>query len=295
MQMDDTFLPKYKQKVFGIAKAFDAFCTKHELRYFALAGTCIGAIRHKGIIPWDDDMDFGMPRNDYERFLTLAESVMSKDYYVISARTDKNYYNSIAKMCDANTTLWESPQCQCTIGAFIDIFPLDGLPNTSEEERVSYFNNYLKLRNAAEGVALQSNIKALLSSIKHKDVKRLQRIYYNWKYRLLNRPNDLFSKCDDYLLQYPYEDSEYVAYFGTFRGAKVISSKKCFSSYIYMPFEDFQVRVPVGYDEYLRNAYGDYMKFPPENKRVLNHSHYFFDFEKRYSITEVRQILVSKQ
>lgn len=295
MQQDNEFLTQYKQKVFGVAKAFDAFCTKYNLQYFALAGTCIGAIRHKGIIPWDDDMDFGMPRADYERFLKLAKTEMRADFDVISARTEKNYYNSIAKMCDAHTTLWEGAQCHCIIGAFIDIFPMDGLPNTTDKGRVAYFNKYLKIRNAAEGVSQISGIDALLSAIKHWDTKRMWRIYYNWKYRLLKRSNDMYSKCDDYLSKYTYENSEYVAYFGTFRGPKVISPKTCFSSYTYMPFEDFQLRIPIGYDEYLRRAYGDYMKLPPRNKRVSNHSHYFFDFEKRYTFDEVKAIMSKKK
>lgn len=288
MKEDNNSVILYKQKILRIAKAFDKFCNKHNLQYFAIGGTCIGIIRHKGMIPWDDDIDVAMPRDDYERFLKLAETELDSDFCLINARNTLKYYNSITKMCDAHTTLWEGPACQCVIGAFIDIFPMDGLPNTNPEDRIAYFNNYLRLRNSAEGVALKANIRSLLSAIKHRNKLMISRVYWNWKYRLLRKQNNRFKMCDDYLKNYSYEDSEYVAYLGTFRGPRIITRKACFESYIYMPFEDFQLRVPIGYDEYLQNTFGDYMRLPPKEEQVSNHSHYFEDLNKRLTMKQVK-------
>ena len=146
MDYSETTRALYKAKICEIAKVFDAFCNKHNLRYFGIGGTAIGALRHKGIIPWDDDIDFVMPRPDYDLFLKLSQELMPR-YEVFTHKTHPLYHLTMAKMCDANTSYLASFEQHLMLGAFVDVFPLDGCPGETKEERARFFNDYMKIRH----------------------------------------------------------------------------------------------------------------------------------------------------
>lgn len=279
---------KYKKKICEIAKAFDAFCTENNLQYFGIGGTAIGALRHKGIIPWDDDIDLVMPRPDYEKFLQIADKLMPK-YEVFTHRNTAKYHLTMAKMCDANTSYISSFRQHVVLGAFIDIFPIDGCPGNSHDERVEYFNKYMKLRHSGEAIGNYYSFKDLIGSIYRRDWMGCQNQLRSHYYHILGKDNDIFQKCDDILMSTPYETSEYVAYFSTWRSAKIISPKRWFEDYFYAPFEDFQIRLPKGIHEYLTQLFGDYMTPPPQN--VIdedNHGYSYLNLDRRVSWTEAR-------
>ena len=279
-------LDLYKRKIIEVAKAFDSFCNKYDLRYFGIAGTAIGALRHGGIIPWDDDIDVIMPRPDYERFLELVPKYLPKDYDVLNYRNTPGFPTSFSKMCDANTSLIGDSRLRCVVGAFVDIFPLDGLPDFStEEERVEYFKRIFKQRQIAEAVSEHYYVSDLTHSIYHLDFKRVKHVLLSHYHHLLNH-NVLFKEWEREIMKPDYEKANYVAYFGTFRGPKVISPKEWFDDYYYVDFEDFAIRMPIGINRYLTQVYGDYMTPPPEDKRVLLHSYYYLNLEKRLSYEE---------
>ncbi len=211
MILSDEQRKLYCQKIVGVAKYFDSFCTKHDLRYFAIGGTAIGALRHQGMIPWDDDIDFVMPRPDYERFLVLAQTELPPLYDIFEHRTNKRFHQSICKMCDANTSYMDSWRMDCVLGAFIDIFPIDGMPETDAKGRVQYFQTYYKMRRIAESVNVHFSLRDLLSALYHTDIISIKGQIYSHIYHLLGKENDIYKKCDDYLAQYPFETSEYVA------------------------------------------------------------------------------------
>lgn len=118
---------RYKEILLKSLKYFDNFCNKHNLLYYAAYGTALGAIRHHGFIPWDDDIDVFMPRKDYEKLLSLKEEI-KKDHYYVFDPSDQGYYKQFAKMVDMKTSLWELKEIPFMIGVFIDIFPLDFSP-----------------------------------------------------------------------------------------------------------------------------------------------------------------------
>lgn len=285
-----TITPKdleiYKTKIIAIAKYFDKFCTDNNLSYFAIGGTAIGALRHKGMIPWDDDIDFVMPRPDYERLISLS-SQLDKNFEIFTNKENKLYHLPFAKMCDTTTTLLPSPMHKCVIGAFIDIFPMDGLPSTNVNINTKYFHKAIKIRNLAIGINTFYNFKHFLSAIYRRDFNNIKAQIYSKFYHLLKLNNNYFDKFETQLKQHQYENSEYVAYFGTFRGSNVISPKIYFSSYFYHKFEDFEIRLPIGIHEYLTKVYGDYMTPPPHNKRELLHSYYYLNLEKRLTVKEI--------
>ncbi|MBO5867860.1 MAG: LicD family protein, partial [Oscillospiraceae bacterium] len=124
-----------------IAKAVVALCDKHGLTYYMLGGSMLGAIRHKGFIPWDDDIDFGMPREDYERFLELAPTELPKHLKVVNYRNDPNYMYYITRILDTETKVIEERigNDNKYTNASIDIFPIDGTPNNPILRKIYFF------------------------------------------------------------------------------------------------------------------------------------------------------------
>ena len=114
---------EYKKKLLETFKAFDAFCRKHDINYYAAYGTLIGAVRHKGLIPWDDDIDVLMLPDDYNKFCSYRGNV-DGHYDIVDSRDENYWLLTLAKFVDMNTTLWEMEEYPCVTGVYIDIFPL---------------------------------------------------------------------------------------------------------------------------------------------------------------------------
>lgn len=275
MKLSPEEVKRYKRIICEIAKRFDAFCNEHNLRYFAIGGTAIGALRHKGLIPWDDDIDFVMPRPDYERFLNLSEKLEPK-YQVFTHRNNPKYHLTMAKMCDMETSYVASFRQHIVTGAFIDIFPMDGCPGETKGAREDFFYRYMKLRHRGEAIANWYSLRDFFGCIYRKDFTGVKNQLRSHWYHILRKKNDIFSKCDEILMANPFDASEYVAYFGTWRKANIISPKKWFDDFYYAPFEGFQVRMAVGSHEYLTQSYGDYMTPPPPE--VIKVDDHGFDY-----------------
>lgn len=119
---------KYKEILCKTMKSFINICKEHNLQYYACAGTCLGAIRHKGMIPWDDDIDVLMPRSDYDKFLALKQKLQGTGYEIVDS--NNQFYNQwFAKFSDANTTIVEMTDFPIVFGVYVDIFPLDEVEN----------------------------------------------------------------------------------------------------------------------------------------------------------------------
>ena len=121
--MTQKYLDKLQKKTLETLKFTIDFFEKHNLRYFAYGGTLLGAVRHKGFIPWDDDVDILMPSEDYERLLTPEQEISRQGHYIITYKTPEYYYTH-TKLCSANTTIWENKSQPFIFGVFIDIFPV---------------------------------------------------------------------------------------------------------------------------------------------------------------------------
>lgn len=292
MKVTDDQIALYKKHVLRVASTFDSFCTINELRYFAIGGTAIGALRHRGFIPWDDDIDFVMPRPDYERFLELASISFPAGFEVLSHKNNKEYHLQFAKMCDANTSLLVDSRSRCMMGAFVDIFPMDGLPDTTAEGRKTFFGDYLKKRKRAYSNRLHYHFSDYFHSLYRFDWGAIQdQLCSDW-HHLTNTTGDPYLECDRITTAFNFDESKYVAYFGTNHGPKVISPKIWFDSYYYAPFEDIQLRLPTGIDNYLRQVYGnDYMELPPEGKRKARHSFYYLNLAERVAYKQAMREL----
>lgn len=243
------------------------FCIKNNLRYFLEYGTLIGAIRHKGYIPWDEDIDIGMPRPDYDKFVRSFNGYY-KELTLNAPELDWNFFESYANVYDNRTVLYEdtNPHNGIEIGVKIDVFPLDGVPS----DYVQYQQLREKLR-----------ILNMLRGAKKETLKELfRRIVFTGKgiKTLLVRCKHPFStyigvqkEMRQMATQYKWEDSEFVDQI-TFQKTPNTRLPRCvYEQFVDVPFENHLLKVPVDYDSVLKIIFGDYMKLPPEHERVYQH------------------------
>ena len=141
--------PRWNGILVEVFSTFISFCTRHQLRYFCAGGTAIGAVRHQGMIPWDDDIDVCMPRPDYERFRKLWHEQPVEDYELIGPESDDAYPLPSLKLCNAHTTLVEFAEIPYLTGLYIDIFPVDGAPD-DDAEALQLLRRYQRLKKPVE-------------------------------------------------------------------------------------------------------------------------------------------------
>lgn len=258
-----------------ILKEFIKVCDKLNLTYYCIGGTALGSVRHKGFIPWDDDIDVAMPRADFDNFLKNGSKYLPDNLQIIDPKKSRHTLWYFAKIRNSNTTFVEEPikDLDTNHGAYIDIFPIDAFPS-SDKEREKIVKEYLTLHeirmhemyNRPYG---DKTLRGIIRTIYYK-VKKFQ----NRKYDLKNKILDNVSNGD-------WERATYVGtLFGMYGGREIVK-KELFGSGKKVKFEDIEVIVPEKIDEYLTHMYGDYMKFPPKEKRVLPHA-YFVDLNTPY-------------
>lgn len=252
----------------NMLKEFIAICNKHNLRYFVLGGTCLGAIRHKGFIPWDDDIDVGMPRKDYNEFLRVAQGELSNGLFLQNGKTDPNFPLNFTKIRNSNTTFIESTMKNIDMnhGVYIDIFPLDGY-------KKSIFRKIKrKICGGKIGMVYGDRPK---QTIKRK-IKNLMINIFNKDYKTAR------DKLDAMYAKFDFDKSETVVNYCGAWGDKEIVPRSVFGSGVEKDFEDLKVIAPENYDEYLTKMYGNYMEFPPIEKRVARHDTEIIDLDKPY-------------
>ncbi len=254
-------IEELKEIQIEILQSIHDFCQDHDLKYSLAFGTLLGAVRHKGFIPWDDDIDLIMPRKDYEQFV---QSYRHAYYKVYDYRYDEDYSHPYAKVADTRTILKENVNLK-DIGINVDIFPLDGLADT-QEAAVEFLKSLTPLK-------MKFRMKILKPSPKNVWWKRIAIILS--KVLVINTsPKSIAHKLNQRISDNPHKDGAFV---GTPAGADPhaihnVYERKLFDSYISLPFEDRTFMAPAGYDQILRNYYGDYMQLPPEDKRTSPHT-----------------------
>ena len=153
----------FKQKILQTFKFTKKILERHNLKYIACGGTVLGAVRHQGFIPWDDDIDIYMPREDYNKFIQLNSESEKEGYQIVSVEHSYGYYLPFAKVIDNNTTIWELKEIPYLIGVYVDIFPLDEFPY-SDTEITDIQNKATKLFNSYLFTLCNYNFKYLDSS-----------------------------------------------------------------------------------------------------------------------------------
>lgn len=256
-------LAEIHERELAMLKLFDALCKEHGLRYYMAGGTLLGAVRHGGFIPWDDDIDLLMPRPDYERLQELVRTQPFLPAYEFHSPKLRNLYDPFCKIFDLTTRVdkdfIKDPYDR---HLWIDIFPMDGLPENMEEVQRIYrsvlrLRRLLKFMKAKEGTG-SSRIRAIVKPVlkpfalllfgKRRTVARIERI----------------------AKRYPFEGAHYVGGVVFGYGPQERMVREHYIQEIPMQFEDCMSVAPGSYDIYLKALFGDYMQLPPENQRQVH-------------------------
>ncbi len=253
-----------------IMKRFAQICDEHHLRFFLLGGTFLGAVRHKGFIPWDDDIDVGMPRDDYERFIELTDKEL-KNPYVFKSFTKGNedtiYFSRIEDL--SHPVIDDSAQIRRQRYAWIDVFPLDGMPDNPV------------LRFIHKTVLLYRRVALQYSNYSIVVNQDLPNRPFHEKVLIdigkLIRPERFFDtqaclkKLDKTLKKYRYEDCEYVVNFMGAYKFKEMFPRRIYKETALYDFEDAAYPAPKDYDFVLSQMYGDYMTPPKDADKYKHH------------------------
>lgn len=262
--MKETLSLKTLQKLeLDLMRDLDRICRKHKLRYSLIYGTMLGAVRHKGFIPWDDDIDVVMPREDYDKLMKLNDEFQS-NHELYDHRMRKGYIHPIAKLINTDTVLKEKLNMESVmpLGVYIDIFPADKIPEdktaseafqkrcaNNEQKRVFSVLRYVKTGNIIKNI--------------------LKKSVYMYYHRKGPEPYlKQFDKLVDESKSFKSDTYKIMAIPESFPNE--ISSAE-FDHCIEMPFEDCRFYVLDCYDRLLKANYGDYMQLPPVEERVSNH------------------------
>lgn len=244
-----------QEKELELLKIFDKICKDNNLTYFALGGTLLGAVRHKGFIPWDDDMDLGMPREDYARFLTTVSKQLPE--YIELKIHDDNLDN-ISIRDTQSVIIFGNEVCN----PFIDIFPLDGFPENGLQGKMHYFKI-----NVLRALSKLSVVDQLLDRDRGFAENTLISVAKKIRLTKLMDTKKINSALQEQISKFSYSDSKRVGnILGRYR-IKEIVDKEIMGEAVYLKFHDIDIPCPQNPDKYLTNIYGDYMKLPEEKDR----------------------------
>ena len=268
-------LRRLQLKSLETLRYFKDFCKKNNLLFYFCGGCCIGTLRNKGFIPWDDDIDVFMPREDYEKLYELWNKKADTERFSCLKATKNRFISNIfTTIVDNNTTLIKPHQKDLDIphGITMDVLPLDGCPSGRMSRGIqkvwaliySLYMAQMVPQNHGKLVSLVGKIMlGLVPS---------RRIRYN-----------IAKFAERQMSKYPIEDCEKITELCS--GPRYMQNeypKKAFESAVWREFEGEKMPIPTGYDDYLRIAFGDYMELPPEEKQIPHHEIIFLDLENGY-------------
>ena len=258
--MDKRVIKKVQKLELSILDEIDRICEKHNISYFLIAGSLIGAIRHKGFIPWDDDLDIAMVRADYDKFIEICSKELNEKYIIDSSKTSKKYHKIAAKIRIKNSEYVEKEleNYDGNQGIWVDILPLD-YSNKNKSIKLSFQNTIKKV--FCSGLVVKCKVKNNMNIFNKIIAKIISFLPYSFLHKIIDKVVKMQNRGN----------KKYVVNFASKYGIK----KQTFEYDIYFPikkelFEKKEYPIPNKYDEYLTQIYGNYMKIPPIEKREIH-------------------------
>lgn len=278
-EYDQETLKKLQQVELEILKDFISICNKYNLPYFATGGTAIGALRHQGFIPWDDDVDVCMLRKDYDIFMEVAPKEMGDKYIFMTTETEPRYPLMFGKMVKKGTRFIEDAyqQANYPLGIYIDIFPYDQTPEDEslrkKWQKKTWHIGRMHVLTLIPNPKLPDSVTGIKAFIANTGCHMIHLLF-----KLFGMtPAKTNRKYLKWATSCPEPDSDLYIDYSYITGENLMIRTKDAFPVVEVPFEDTTVSMVRNYDEFLRPEYGDYMQLPPEDQR---HNHYaaFIDF-----------------
>lgn len=260
--MKELTLPEIKEIELEILKEFHNFCKENNIRYFISHGTLLGTIRYKGFIPWDDDVDVLVPREDYDRLLAIFKD--SEKYRLLHFEKDERFLFPYAKLCDMTTLKVENGrEADLHLGVDMDIFPLDAWDDDMKKAR----KEVKRQKRAMSCLGLAKAHKPASSTVLKLIVKSILMVFAK-----MRGSKHYIRKLIKEARKHPYEGSKYLGGKAwNVYGYRDILPAEVFDHPIEVEFEGHTFWAPVGYDAFLSSLYGNYMPEPPPEKRKTHH------------------------
>ena len=256
-------------KILEIFKEVKKICEKNNLAYYAIGGTCIGAVRHKGFIPWDDDLDIAVPIEEWDRFWECMERELPSKYQIYRSNKIKHYRYVFNKIHDSTTTFIEEAEKNypdAYKGIFVDVMPIAGIPE-DQHSRERFYKSLKRLYK--------------LNFIRRYPIKEMENNKRKLLWLALRIVSPFISfhyysdKWIETIKKIPLKDCQYTGY----TWWEGISDRLCFPIQYFekttmLPFEDTEISCPVDWNGYLSQQFGEYMIVPPEEERLDHHQEY---------------------
>ncbi|WP_125142056.1 LicD family protein [Clostridium transplantifaecale] len=281
-------LARLQQEILSILDDFLKLCEEYHLEYFGIAGTGIGAIRHKGFIPWDDDIDIAMPRRDFEKFLKLVQKKMGDKYLVLNAKTCPEYPLMTTRLVKRGTVFIEEvmKDVDCPFGIFLDLYVLDNVSDNPVMYQVQswaawFVSKLMILRSIPRPTLAQKGFKAaLIWSVCSFVNKGMNLLHVS--------PEGLRRSCEAVCRKYEKRKTNRMAFLPDTSPYWNLVDKRKYHPLKTMEFEGRMMNFPGNIEEMLTNMYGDYMKLPPVEKRKTHYPYRLaFSDEKNVTVHSV--------
>lgn len=276
MVLSEEQMEKLRIKELEILLCFIRVCEQLEIKYFVVQGTLLGAVRHHGFIPWDDDIDVGMLREDYEIFIKKGQELLPDEYFIQTHYTDPSYPHGFAKIRNIHTTFLETTckDLPMNHGVYIDVFPFDYYPDNWIVQSIFEIKKLLLRYRIRCALYIPSDQERSLKNIIRSCLKKLSMMVYPSLTGALDKQCELYKSVPN---------GKYRINNGSPWGKKECIPATWLNEVTTLKFEGVDVKVPLHYKEYLTHVYGDYMKLPPPEKRIPHHFISAINFTRAYT------------
>lgn len=261
---------EFKSIAYGILEYFKYVCEKYDIFYTLSFGTVLGAVRHNGFIPWDDDIDVCVMRSDYTKLIDAFDTENSQQFKIVCTETDPKYSLPHMKVIDTRTELYQKGRRNnYQLGIWIDVFALDNVPDNLDE-RKKYIDKLVKYQNIWTFLEYKTSNKQL-------KLRSYPRVLYKQLRAFLYRFDSIkwARKLEELAKKYQDRDTEEVGVlsFLTYDRNKSIFTRDFIMKTTPHLFEQSEFPIPSDYDTYLKKIYGNYLELPPVEKRITHHNY----------------------